>query len=514
MPRDGKRSAIERVAPHNIDAERAVLGSILLSPPALAEARTMLSPEDFYAEPHVEIYAAMLALDAEQKSVDIVTLCARLDNEGKLELVGSFSAIAELTSVVPTSANIAYYAEIVRDHSDKRRLITLSHRAAAAAYNNATSARELIGNLTAELERTTVPQSVRGIQTTKELMPEHETWFKDYIAGNTHKGITTGIPCIDKWVESGIEPDMLITIGARSSDGKSTFLHNLLVNIGITHGPGLLFSLEESAGRVMRRLHRILAPPDDFLQAANRKDLTTRNQLLEKALGKLRDLPVFIDGATRYIEDIHYTAKAHIQRHPETTFVAIDYLQLVRSRDTRLNGRERYDHILDVIAELKASTQRPIIITSQFRKELMPESGPHLSMLKETSRIENDSSIIFLLHAPHRDPKVAADPYQSDGRNRNKPRQQTTKVDPNANEYTLNCNIAKNRDGQTIELTLRWIPKQYLVISTDKRPPKAHEYETQPDLFGGHTRTTAPKSTPQPDPTPYAQVDYDEEPPF
>ncbi|MCC6798288.1 MAG: hypothetical protein IT366_24455 [Candidatus Hydrogenedentes bacterium] len=438
---------IDKQLPQDAEAERAVLGSCLLNPNVLPGLRTELQPYDFHIPAHQEIFLAMTELNDADTPIDAVTLLGRLTAKEKINDVGGPSYIADLAGAVPTSANAEHYAHIVRDRADLRRIIMQSQVAVdrALSYDNqGTSAREILGDLQYALDNITYRNRTKAIRSAAELFPTYEKMFQDELNGKAPIGLRTGIGSVDRWIPQGFQKDMTITIGARSSDGKSTFLHNILVNIGLTHGPGLLCSIEEDSPRVLRRMHKILAPNAEFMDSFDSRDTRTRDIILTKALGRVRQLPLYIEHGTPYIEDLRFKIKAHFQKHPDTSCVAFDYFQLIRVRDQRLLGRDRFDYILDELAEIKRYIQAPIFILSQFRKEQIdPKKGPNLSLLKETGRIENDSDIIFLLF----------DASRGEEGNTFKP------------VTELHVDIAKNRDFRPQKMRLMWYKPQYLILS-------------------------------------------------
>ncbi|MCC6155688.1 MAG: hypothetical protein IT367_18100 [Candidatus Hydrogenedentes bacterium] len=484
--------------PQDHDAERAVLGSCLLNPNVIAGLRTELQPYDFRNPAHQEIFQSMCELNDADQPVDVVTLLARLDAKEKIETIGGPSYIADLAGAVPTSANADHYAHIVRDRADLRRIIMQTQTASQRAMSydqQGTSAREILGDLQYALDNITHRNRAKQIRSTAELYADYEKRFHDELRGIAPIGLRTGIDFVDRWIPQGFQKDMTVTIGARSSDGKSTFLHNVLVNIGLAHGPALLCSIEEDAPRVLRRLHKILAPNKEFMDSFDLRDTHARDAILTKALGRVRQLPLYIEHGTPYIEDLRFKIKAHFQKHPETSCVAFDYFQLIRVRDQRLLGRDRFDYILDELAEIKRYIQAPVFILSQFRKEQIdPKKGPNLSLLKETGRIENDSDIIFLLY----------DASRGEDGNNFKPITE------------LHVDIAKNRDFRPQKFRLMWYKPQYVILSPGQTRNDAFTNDQQSLTFerqpGEEVREI--ENTTNDQHPPAAHPAADEEPPF
>lgn len=468
-------------APQSIEAERSVIGACLLNPNVIAELRTELREYDFYAEPHRLIYATICELNDADTPSDVVTIMSRLEAKGQLEKAGGPSYIADLAGAVPTSANAHFYATAVRDASDRRGIISQATAAINRCYqlDNKDASREVLADLQMALDRIAYRNQHRAIQSAADLYPLYEKRFHDELKGEAPIGLLTGLASLDRWIPQGFQKDMTITIGARSSDGKSTFLHNLLVNIGLAHGPGLLCSIEEDSPRVLKRVHKILAPNIEFMDSFEKRDTHSRDAILTRSLGRVRQLPLYIEHGTPYIEDLRFKIKAHFQKHPETTCVAFDYFQLLRVRDQRLLGRDRFDYILDEIAEIKRYIQAPVFILSQFRKEQIdPKKGPNLSLLKETGRIENDSDIIFLLFDASRD------------ENNNDPR--------NFKPITeLHVDIAKNRDFRPMKMRLMWHKPQYLILSPGQQRNDAFTNDQTSLTFERQPGEEAKETTPE-----------------
>jgi len=442
---------LNREPPQDVDAERAVLGSILLNPQALAVVASDLTAEDFYSEAHRDIYRAMCEIAEQDNAVDATILMSHMQQAGTLERAGGASYLAQLTGATMTSHHVERYAATVLDRAHRRKLLTILSKQTAMVWQS--KADDIALNLIREVEGVGIQQG-REAAYVPELVGEHTEAFERYLektALDRVQGYRLGIWDLDRWIPNGLENDMLMVVAAKSSHGKSTFLLNMAHNIGMAYGPPLLCSLEEKRARIMRRLHRIVCPLDEFVDA--HADWGRRTTLLQRALPRLRDVPIFIQDGYRTIEELKFSVQAHVQRHPETSFVAFDYFQAVQTTKRFYSGKERYDHIISEIGALRDRIARPIVLLSQFVKADFGNDGPQLWHLRETSRIENDADIILMLW---------------------------NTAQENETDIEVRCHIAKQRDGPTRSVTLRWYKPSYVITSIQH--PRKDGFESE-ELF-------------------------------
>jgi len=444
--------------PANIEAEKAVLGACLLNVQALVRVKEMLKSQDFYYRPHQLVYSAICGVHDSTGAVDEVLVYSQLYLLGTLEEAGGGTYLGELTGAVPTSANAEHYAALVRDAAVLRRqMVLLSSRVVVASQ--AGSAREFVSE-TLDLVADNAGHGLfNGVGHVSALAGEYGAGFRDWVSSRhtARQGLELGIIELDRHIPNGLEKDMLAVVGARSGDGKTSFLLSIAVNVSLSgQGSVLIVSLETRRERLMRRIHRNVCPHQAFLNAHADRNTQLRDDLLTASLDRLGKMHIAIEDSRSDVEDIKYAVQGHCVRHPETCLVGIDYFQRIGTKKRFSSSREKFDYILGVIDEIKRAVNRPIILLSQFTKgEINEKYGPNIGMLKETGRLENDADVVMLLW---------------------------NKSESGSHDTELRCDIPKQRDGPRARVMLRFIKPMYLVCSPTK--PRNDALEIQGKLVG------------------------------
>lgn len=447
MTKGKKSPESDRTPPHDVEAEKAVLGSCLLDEEAYYKTREVgLHSGAFFTDAHRHIYSAMGCVVRDNQAVDGVMLCTQIRNAGLLDQVGGVSYISTLTDAVPTSVNAVKYAETVLECHRRRQVILACSRAATDSYKNR-PARHVIADLVTELEHIGSAAARKGIETPADLWPAMEERVEKH--GPTAAGMYCGIDDLDNTVR-GLRNNQLWVIGGRPSTGKSAFLLTLAQYMTSTYGPALISSLDATKEEVMDRLARIVIPFSEFEDAYVHHDKNELEAMISIYSTRLRELPIYIDDETVYIEDMLYSWRAHLVRHPDTKWIGIDYFQQIQ---TRQRHRTRLDALNDILAQLKAfrmTTGVPMVLLSQLnRQDWKREEGPQLHHLKDTGTLEQDAHVVMLLS--HLDPKD--DPPWANGE-LGRP---------------VRVNVAKQKDGPVrSKVVLRFVPPQYLFLSPRK----------------------------------------------
>lgn len=423
--------------PIDIPAERAVLGACLLDPQAVYAARELgLLPEHFYDKPHREVYTAIVRLADANKPADTVQLYSELSGI----IANPANVLGELSAAVPTATRIDDYARNVLDAYARREIISACRTAALIAQKE-TGAQESAVRLIASMERICGARMRSVIESPAQLLSA----LQERIAasGPTAAGYYSGIYDLDNVVK-GIRPKQLWVIGGRPSAGKTAFLLTLVSYMCPTYGPALISSLDATKEEVMDRLIRIVIPHDEFRDVWGPRDREGLAALCNIYADRLRSMPVYIDDTTCHIEDMIYTWRAHVARHSETKWIGVDYFQQIQ---TRQRFRQRLDSLNYVLARMKSfrlETGIPIILLSQLNRQDWPAGqGPGLHHLKDTGTLEQDANVVMLLS--HLDPKV----HHMDG----------LLGDP------MQLNIAKQKDGPTRKIVLKFVKPQFLFLS-------------------------------------------------
>jgi replicative DNA helicase len=392
---------MDRTPPHNMEAEMAVLGAILLDGEAIVTAMERVSGDDFYRTAHQYIFEAMVELFQEEEPVDLITLTARLQNKQQLEDVGGVTYLTELANAVPTAANVDYYAQIVEEKSLLRRLI----RTATQIVTNGFASSDDVGLMLSEAERRIMEVSQRrsgsGFISIRDVLMEV---FDKVEYLYSHKGGTTGIPSgfpdLDK-MTSGFQRSDLIIVAARPSVGKTAFALNVAQNVGVRAKETVaIFSLEMGAAQLVQRIICAEANIDagrmrtGFLEPDDWSKLTM-------AIGTLSEANIFIDDSANVtVADIRARCR-RLKREKGLGMILIDYLQLISGKGKA--GENRQQEVSEISRTLKQIAREldvPVIALSQLSRgvEQRQDKRPMMSDLRESGSIEQDADIVAFLY--------------------------------------------------------------------------------------------------------------------
>jgi len=388
-----------KIPPQNLEAEKSVLGAMLIDDEAIGLAIEILSEAWFYDESHRQIYLAITDLYNHRKNVDLVTLTEKLKSEGQLDTVGGVPYISRLIDMVPTSANVEHYANIVREKGILRKLIRNSTQIVEQCYATKSNVAELVDNAERLVfEVSDLKHSQRSVHI-KELVKDSIEKIDTLYKRKEHiTGLASGFNEFDR-MTSGFQPSDLIIIAGRPSMGKSAFAASIVEHIGISlKKPVAFFSLEMSQEQLVQRMLCSQAKVDahkvrsGYLSPSDWPKLT-------QAAGKLSSSLVFIDD-TPAISAMELRAKARrLKSHQDIQLLVLDYLQLMRG-STRSDSRQQ--EISEISRSLKALARElkiPVIALSQLSRavESRQDHRPQLSDLRESGAIEQDADLVVLL---------------------------------------------------------------------------------------------------------------------
>lgn len=390
----------ERIPPHSLEAEVSVLGAALLSRNAASEADELLQPDDFYRGAHQVVFEGVQALLASGEPIDTVTLTDWLARHDRLDEVGGPAALHDLTVAVPTAANAAYYARIVRDRALKRRLIDAGTQVARLGYESSDDAVSVVDR--AESIVFDVAQTRGGTEyaVLGDLLNDSFEQIEQLAQrGSEVTGLATGFDDLDR-ITAGLQPQNLIIIAARPAMGKSSLV--LAISQFVTvklRRPAIIFSLEMSKLEIVNRLLSSEARIDSSrLRTGRLEDADWRK--LGDALGSLSEAPMFIDD-TPSITLMEIRAKCRrLKQRKGLDLVIVDYLQLMQSH-RRVDSRQQ--EVAEISRGLKMLAKEldvPVIALSQLSRQ--PESRtdkrPQLADLRESGSIEQDADIVGFIY--------------------------------------------------------------------------------------------------------------------
>lgn len=387
-----------RIPPQDVEAERSVLGAMLLDPASLNEVAASIKPDDFYRPTHAYIFEAILALFEKNEPIDEVTVRAQLATDGKLEAVGGSAFLASLTNSVPTAANIGYYADIVRNRAIARRLINAATAIAANVYEGGAEIDLLLDEAESKIFEVTSSRDQRSFVPIKEVVKDaFKLIEKRYEKKEAITGVATGFVDFDR-LTAGLQPSDLIILAGRPSMGKTAIALNMAQHAAIREKkPVAVFSLEMSReSLVMRMLCSEGRIDSQRLRGGFLRDSDWPK--LAKAAGELADAQIYIDdsGALTVMET---RAKARrLQAEKGLGLIVVDYLQLMHGR---AESRER--EISEISRGLKALAKEiavPVLALSQLNRSLesRTDKRPMLSDLRESGAIEQDADVICFVY--------------------------------------------------------------------------------------------------------------------
>jgi replicative DNA helicase len=390
----------ERSLPHNLEAEKSVLGAILINNDTFNHAAEILKPEEFYRDAHRRVFEAMVTLSEKGQAIDLVTLKDTLARAGSLDEVGGPAYIAALVDGVPRSTNVEYYARIVKEKSTLRHLIYSANKILARAYEAGDDPDELLDQAEREIFEIADDRIREGFVPLSTLV--HGS-FATIEKLQQQKGLVTGVPTgfVDlDGLTSGLQPSDLVIIAARPSMGKTSFVLNIAQHVGtktdMTVG---VFSLEMSKEQLFMRMLTAEARIDahklrgGFLQEKDYSRLT-------QALGTLETAGVFIDD-TASIGVLEMRAKARrLAAEHGLHLLIIDYIQLMQGRGRFDNRTQELAQISRSIKALAKELHVPVVALSQLSRasESRSDHRPMLSDLRESGALEQDADVVMFIY--------------------------------------------------------------------------------------------------------------------
>ena len=394
-----------RVPPQDLEAEQSVLGAMMLSQDAIRAVIPICRAEDFYREAHRKIYLAVVALDDRKEPVDVITLTNELKRTNDFDAVGGLSALSALMDRVPTAANAEYYAQIVREKSAARRLITAATQVVADAYSENQPIKELLDQAEHRIFEATELRDTKDFSSIKDLIGRSYEYVNDLAQHKVHiTGVPTGFPDLDE-LTAGFQNAEMIVVGARPSMGKTSLALNIAQHACMgtnslhkKYSVGF-FSVEMTAKQLALRLLCSVARID--LKKARSGYLSPAEVgMLVNVTGQFYETKLFIDD-TSSLSVLELKAKARrLKRQHGIDLLMIDYLQLIQA-GIRTDSREQ--EIAYISRQLKALAKdldMPVIVLSQLSRPQkgQEEKKPVLSDLRESGAIEQDADVVLFIH--------------------------------------------------------------------------------------------------------------------
>jgi replicative DNA helicase len=393
-----------------LEAERALLGSILLDNSALNLALEGVGKDDFFSEAHRIAFDKMIAISEKNRTIDLVTLCEELSKEGQIEKVGGAAYLAALTDGVPigTSIAVSEYSRIVKEKSILRRLINASHNLISRCLEGTDDPDTLIDLAQSQVFEIAEQKVQSGFTNIRDIVRSSFGSIEELLErGRNVTGVGTGFADLNN-MTSGLQPGELIVVAARPSLGKTALALNIAAHAAIEDRKKVgFFSLEMSKESLVMRLLCSEAKTDSHRLRSgfsNRDDW----KKLTQALGRLGDAPLFIED-TPALSIMQIRAKARrLKMEKGLDLMIVDYLQLVSGQGRFENRTQEVSYISRGLKSLAKELKVPVLALSQLSRapEQRPGQRPQLSDLRESGSIEQDADVVIFLF---RERKAAAE---------------------------------------------------------------------------------------------------------
>ncbi len=444
-----------KMMPHNIEAEQAVLGCILIDVQAQADILGIMKEEDFYSQAHRDIFSSMLKIYQKSIPVDFVTILDGLEKDKILDKVGGIEYITTLTNTVPSAVNFKYYCDIVKADSTRRKLIESGQRIIEEAYESEDKDKSLqfaekeIFDIAEKQERSALEHVGKPNGAIKHVIDKFDAIAKD---PSSLKGIATGFKEFDR-VTNGLQNSDLILLAARPGVGKTSFAMNVIVHAATELGKKCaVFSLEMSKEQLIQRAICSLAKVS-MAKALNGSMDGEEWKRIWAATKKLEQSGLYVDDSSLTTPADVLTKCRRLKAKEDVDLIMIDYIQLMSSGSNK-RDMNRQNEVSEISRNLKIAAKElnvPIIVLSQLSRsvESRAENGhrPMLSDLRDSGAIEQDADIVLFLYNPEKYNDVAQEDEPG----------------------TVELIIAKHRNGGTGKVKLRWIGEYTTFVNPDER---------------------------------------------
>ena len=425
---------ISRIPPHSVESEQSILGSIILDKDAIITVAETINPSDFYKEAHKIIYESMLKLNSNNEPIDLITLIEELRKEGHLDNIGGISYLTSLSTIVPTTSNVKYYANIVKEKSVMRQLIKASNEIINLGYDASTDVQEILDKAEKNIFDISQEKSGDDIQPINLVLQDTFDMIERLCTQKSDvTGITTGFADLNKKI-NGLQRTDLILLAARPAMGKTAFSLNLVQNAALKGDASVaVFSLEMSKEQLVQRI--LSAQSNVELSKIKTGTLGESDwPRIIDAMAVLSEANIFIDDTPGIkISEIRSKCR-RLKIEKGLDLIMIDYLQLMEGEGKNENRQQEIAKISRSLKILAKELDCPVVALSQLSRspELRKDHRPILSDLRESGSIEQDADIVMFLYRDEY--------YHEDSEKKN------------IGEVI----VAKNRHGETGNVELVW----------------------------------------------------------
>lgn len=436
-----------RVPPNSIEAEKAVLGSIMLRRDTLYEIIDVINAEDFYSEKHKIIFNSMMELASKNDPIDFLSLKTKLEEKNQLEACGGAAYLAELVHTVPSASNAVHYAEIVQKKSMMRKLIHVSEHLSQLGFDEKGDLEDILDKAEQHVYNLANKGTTRKFIDIKDSLHEAmETIDNLRNSGDQVRGVSSGFRDLDSKL-SGFQKSDLIILAARPSVGKTSFALDIARHAAVDNNiPVAIFSLEMSAQQLTTRMLSAVSFVDSW-KIRTAKLHEDDFEKLKFGIEKLSQAPIFIDDvAGNNIIKMRSTAR-RLKSEKGLGLIIVDYLQLMAPTQTKNN-----DNVVQQVTEISRSLKNlareldvPVIALSQLSRAVEQRGGkPRLSDLRDSGSIEQDADVVMFIHREDR--------YK----------------DHADRDFIAEILIEKHRNGPTGVVQLKFVPERTTFLTMDK----------------------------------------------
>ncbi len=447
-----------KVPPQDLEAEKSVLGSIMIDKHAVTKVADLVTPADFYSPAHQKIYSAILSLFSRNEPIDVLSVSNILKVQQEIEQIGGSSYLADLLNIVPSSSHVAHYGKIVREKRVLRDLISVSADIQEAVFSKGSNAEQLIDQIEQRIFSIAVKSQDRNfIHIKDELHDAYERIEKIHQGDQSGlRGVTTGFPSLDDYL-SGFQKSDLVILGARPSLGKTTLALDFIRNAAIKGNvPVGIFSLEMSKDQIVDRLIATEAGVPLWKLRTGRLNREFDFDSIHAALDRLSRMPIYIDDTPGLsIMQLRSIAR-RLQAEQGLGLLVIDYVQLIQPTSNSDNVVQQFTEISHGLKALARELSIPVLALSQLNRNVDSRDSqmPKLSDLRETGSWEQDADVVMLIH-----------------------RKDRGRMEPSLEEEnSTSLIIAKHRNGPIGTVDLKFDPEKVTFKEMEKKIKPLEEY--------------------------------------
>jgi replicative DNA helicase len=389
-----------RIPPNNIEAERALLGSIMLRPEVMFEITDLAHPSSFYSEKHRLIFETIMDLFSKRNPTDLLTVSARLKEKNILDEIGGNSYLSELVNSVPSAANASYYAQIIQKKYIARNLISAADFISSLGYDEAAELEELLDQAQKKIYDVTNISSIhKFVELKEELTEAWERLDRLHNSGDGLRGVPTGFKELDEKL-SGLQKSDLVILAARPSVGKTALALDIARQTSVYHNtPVGIFSLEMSSQQLVDRMLASQSNVDAWKLRTGKGIKEDDFSAIRQSLDTLSKAPIFIDDQPgNNILKMRSVAR-RLKNEKGLGLIIVDYLQLMATS-------KNYDSMVNQVTEISRSLKNlarelevPVLALSQLSRAIEQRGGkPKLSDLRDSGSIEQDADVVMFIH--------------------------------------------------------------------------------------------------------------------